>query len=386
MDEIRRMAFAGIIGLVSIGFVSVSCDGSDRASGGSTEPVPIDDLINQIISAECTRLVRCSDASDSASCAAFQELTNIRVGAFNSPNAIVAAVKAGKIAYDGAAARTCLDKWFGAGSCVFDSFSSMPVDCERAFSGKVADGGRCIADVECRATSFCASPVVIGFGRPCDGICTPGGTLCNDDTDCGNGQVCGLSISSMGTSTSQGTCVTPVPAGRENQACGTNLRCQSGLYCLQSGPSSICTTLPQAGQPCPHGFCAEGLICTYGNDYLSTTCLAPAAKGEPCQARLQCGGMYSSLICDDTVHLCVDRPTSGSCPFGFAGCNIFSSYCDTTHATPTCLPYGATCNTASEGCALGMTCEATSSAQPIQSQGGTCVAEGMALASLACTP
>lgn len=350
--------------------------GACESSSGSTGPVPIDGLINQIVAADCALLVRCHQTSDPAFCAAFIQAAT-GGGDFNSAGAIVAAVKAGKVSYDGNSARTCLDQLSSeACSDFFDASSSMPMGCDKVFTGKVKDGDRCIADVECMSKSFCASAVSTGFQKSCDGICTRGGPLCNDDTHCGSGEVCDFSA---GTTTSNGTCVTPVRAGGPNQPCGTNSACQPGLTCFQSGQGSICTAPGQAGQLC-QGFCADGLICVPGDNTFAATCVAPAGKGESCQVREQCGGLLSSLICDETVHRCVDRPSSGPCPtpgsFG-GGCNSLTSFCDTSLSTPTCQPFGTTCNDRGEGCGFNAVCQ-TSASQSAGSLAGTCVTEGMA--------
>ncbi len=320
----------------------VACGGG---SGGGGDSVPLDDLASQATAAACARLTRCHFVSDTALCMAVYGPGIYQRQLFGDFGAAVATAKAGKAQYDGAMARACLDATQN-GAC---ADTVTPAVCDQVFTGTIAVGDRCINNVGCVPGTFCASP--ISYAAPCDGVCTAGGTMCNRNVDCSGGMVCDTM---MGTPMSSGTCVTPVAAGAEGAACGTNNSCASGLFCSSGG---VCTAPAQAGDPCVgvrNGFaCAEGLVCLASADGTSMSCAAVVAKGEACTSSAQCGGSLTSLGCDPTSHLCVDLPSSGPClGTGIFSCNALTSFCDTTMATPTCQPFaasGASCSTSNLG-------------------------------------
>ena len=369
-------------GVVVLGLLAARCGSSN---GGSGSAIPIDDLGSQYVAAGCDYLVRCDSISDTALCTSlftplFQETS------FNSLGASIAAVKAGKSTYDGVAARRCVDDLRNA-SCT----SSSPYDpaCEKTFTGTLTDGSRCIADGECSSASFCAKPAATTGAASCDGTCVPGGTLCNDDSDCAGGQVCDTTMS---TATSGGTCVTPVPAGATGAPCGTNHSCQGGLSCSTSATPPTCTPLGQAGAPCDGAAasgCAAGLICVPSDDAATYSCLTDARKGEACQALYQCGGFFSTLVCDETAHACVDAPATGPCAgtgLGLHVCDFRTSYCDLSQSTPTCMPFkpsGASCDpTGAAGSECGTSSDTLCQATVAGGTTGTCVTTPPT----ACTP
>ena len=167
--------------------------------------------------------------------------------------------------------------------------------------------------------------------------------------------------------------------------CGTNNSCEPGLWCSTVSAPFTCMPLAQAGGPCePVNGCAAGLICVPGDNGTPSTCMTDARKGEACQAIYQCGGFFSTLVCDETAHKCVDAPKSGPCA-GLGVCDFTTSYCDGTQATPTCTPIkalGAACNTTGAGAECGtlsnMKCQATVSGGTT----GTCVST----IAVVCTP
>jgi hypothetical protein len=159
----------------------------------------------------------------------------------------------------------------------------------------------------------------------------------------------------MPTFTSQGTCVAATPPGAANQPCGTKSRCESGLYCSQGGITALCLPRAQASEACAGEIdgCVDGLTCVPLDATSGAICLPPATKGGACQARAQCGGVLSTMLCDDTLHTCVDAPDSGPCDAVAPRCNLMTSYCDTSIAAPVCQPYvalGDTCAVQSAAC------------------------------------
>jgi hypothetical protein len=327
----NRMAVLVLGGLVG-------CGGSGGGPGDG-QSVALDDLVAKMTEASCARSVRCGFVSDMTICQATYGPGIFGRQLFNDLGAAIATAKAGKAQYDAAAARACVD------AVRTDNCAAQvdPAACDHVFAGTIPDGDRCIADEGCLPGSFCAAPT--SSDTPCDGTCTAGGTLCNDDGDCAAGSACDRR---MGGATSFGRCVTAVPAGAAGAPCGTNSSCQPGLYCTAE---NVCATPLPLGDACngvvPGGPCAEGLRCT------GTMCAAVAKKGEACDATVVCGGGLTSLGCDPTSNVCVDLPASGPCiGTGIFSCDPLHAFCDPSGAIPTCTPFasiGQSCDPAITG-------------------------------------
>jgi hypothetical protein len=331
---------------LTIAMLAGTACGSSKTGGGTGADVAIDDIVGLVDQTNCDLLVRCHVFSETAFCPLYFGPT--RAG-FDSLSAGVASVKAGRTNYDPAAARACIDAIVATSCSALANDGPISEACGRVFTGTLADGARCIGDGECLAGSFCAPPDASG----CDGTCTRGGTLCNDDQHCTGGQLCDEDLP---TATSQGTCVTPVPPGAANQPCGTKHLCATGLYCSNGGTARTCLPIGGQGATCAGEIdaCADGLFCarTSGGTGI---CLPPAAKGAPCEASGQCGALLSTMTCDEATGTCVDAPTSGACVGATFACNPLSSYCDLSTATPTCKPYlatGAACSIFTSNCGL----------------------------------
>jgi hypothetical protein len=374
---------------------AAGCGGSSTG-GAATGSVPLDQFASAEVDAECALFVRCGIVSDVPLCRlqfaaggfAFTpgvlsgfNLVDFARPDFDSLAAIVAATTAGKAHYDPVAARACLDAVTAIECGAMREAPGILGDvCQKVFTGTIADGGRCVHDLECLPGRFCA-----GTGT-CDGTCMPAGPLCNADVQCGSGQACQV-MSGSSTDPSIGSCVTEVPPGTAGEPCGTNNRCEADLLC---GLSGTCVPSAREGEPCNPGFnpyvvCAGGLVCISDDSGNNPTCMKPAARGESCQVKAQCGGMFSSLICDETRHKCVDWATGGPCNPDYSGCPL-TAFCDTTASPPTCKPdppLGSACkednsNTLPCGAALHRFCVY---AEPTD-QMGTC----QSLLPPTCTP
>lgn len=70
--------------------------------------------------------------------------------------AVEAAITAGKIAFDGAAAKTCVDG-MAAATCTtyWDEGPNVPDACWTVLVGNVAVGGACTTDFECSGENWC---------------------------------------------------------------------------------------------------------------------------------------------------------------------------------------------------------------------------------------
>ncbi len=75
---------------------------------------------------------------------------------FYDPAAVQASIAAGKIDYDGTAAKTCLDG-VGAPTCAtyWTQGGNYPAACDTAMVGKVATGAACTNDFECAGENWC---------------------------------------------------------------------------------------------------------------------------------------------------------------------------------------------------------------------------------------
>jgi Cys-rich repeat protein len=322
--------------VVTVGVLGLSCGSKSAAT-----PVALDDFAAEAGAAVCDSFVRCHEISDVDICTAFY--ANVfGTATFESVASMVAAARADKAAYDAAKAGACLDK-IRHTAC--NATAPNPVqECAGAFSGKVADGDRCIVTVECSGpNSTCAD---VGgdpaTGNLCNGICTAAPGFCRDDAQCPAGQVCDPAADGNGT-----VCMPPVAPGGVDQPCGSDRTCQPGLHCepvISTGaaPSFVCKGPAHLGAACRGlpGECDDGLVCVPSDDGSSQTCMTPAGLGDACQAFQQCGGsLLSSIGCDPTTHTCVAVPSSGPCVAGrIEGCDPRTSYCNMTQTTPTCAP------------------------------------------------
>jgi hypothetical protein len=342
-------------------------------AGGCNSPheVSLDDFGDQLTLAECAVQVRCHIFSDVPLCQ--RVYATGRIGSdifplgwmeglapqfslptFNGVAATVMAARAGKARFDAAAAKVCLDA-VAAIACndIANAPATLNDACQPVFTGTLADGERCISDLECGAHSLCAQAT-----SDCAGTCTPAVPACNFDRQCLSGQLCDLEMQLTG---GNGTCATAILPGAAGQPCGTGERCQPDLTCI----SSACTPLPKAGEPCgtgnPFFACASGLVCAHP-DTGGPTCMEPAARGASCQVRDQCAAMFSSLVCDAGAGRCVDWATGGSCTDGCP----YTAYCDPSAGT--CkpdTPAGQICDDNSGECGvLGAECTYVAGSAP----------------------
>jgi hypothetical protein len=351
------VAIATLAGILA----ACGCDNGER----------IDDLVGDYNAAQCGMFARCHLASDLAYCMAQGMMSDVLA-------AKVAAALAGKLRYDGNAARACLDAWASEACDAWQGTElsiSLSSSCSQIFSGGfVADGAPCTTDQECVSGSACV------VSNHCPGICTSSGSPieCVDDSQCPKGRVCA----------SSGACLalaSPAPSG---QPCDRLNPCKPGLYCCQPGycsPTSVCLPLVTEGGDCGSlNDCADGLICATASSGQHSTCMKLAAKNEACQAPTQCGGLFmSSLTCDMTLQVCVDNPSSGPCgaeKLWGDGCDESASYCDRSASPPTCKGYAAigdpcTPGGSSSQCGRSGTCQLDSTGTT-----GTCAA------TVTCTP
>jgi len=374
MPAAPRAPLTALVFLVACGAKPTAHQATPDAS-----PVALAAFSSAYVAAYCAFEVRCGQMSDVTFCEAFAAAGGSEA-VFNSLSATLAATNAGKVAYDPDAAGNCLATITSLDcNTVFNSPNPRDVAaCSGVFTGRLASMESCITDDECPSGGVCVNSSASQTG--CAGTCgTVAQGTCDSSAQCSGGKVCDSQLRA---------CVTPVPAGGQGNACGTNFACQSGLFCDQTQVPPSCESLPQSGAACDPtvNLCAAGLLCVASNDLSSGTCMTAAALGQPCQSLFQCGGTLGSNICDPASGTCVARASTGPCIGGsIYGCDLLTSYCDLSNPlTPTCaaiVSAGAACNPQITGqCGLfgGNACVATESGMS-----GVCETSGGAAN---CTP
>jgi hypothetical protein len=281
------------------------------AACGGNGTIPIADLTQRVIAANCARDVRCGVYPDEATCEA--ALAPLDFGQLQ------ANVAAGKSKYDGAAAADCLAA-LGAGSCSITAEVSTPAPpaCARAIQGTLGAGAACNDDTECVSgtcdTSGCttgasccagicaATPTIVALGADC----TSPTVACPDDSFCTGGTIA--------------TCVAKIPAG---QPCVSLTECVAGLLCV-SDPTTgnaTCGTFPAHGASC-----TASQFCDSASDYCDLTtgiCTSRVAPGGACQpADVSC---VAYATCDATTSTCLALGGAGAACTSASAC--LSAFC-----------------------------------------------------------
>jgi hypothetical protein len=289
--------------------------------GGGGGSIPIEELGPELREAFCARLVRCGLVDTEASCAELVDLNDEEVQA---------GVAAGTVAYDGEAARECLDA-FASASCDASAESARvdPPACAEAVRGTVADGGGCEANVEC-ISGDCMT-------TSCQMACCPG-TCATTVADAAVGSSCAAAPCVEGAyCDATMTCRTLIGV---DQACNGNFECGYGLYCEQTSGPGVCRDAPNRGDSCPVGLCADlGDRCDEG----TMTCVALSAAGGPCTDLFSC---QAQLVCGSATTTCIEPPAVGQpCPDG--ACES-AGWCDANMMCLADKPDGQMCTGSGE--------------------------------------
>jgi hypothetical protein len=311
-------------------------------------------LATEVAEAYCNAILRCEIADaelivikhafgDGASCAGYM---GRRMEGFEG---LEQAVAAGTVAYDGAAARACVDDLRTSCSAAVRGLERDD-SCYRAFSGTVTEGG------DCHLYEECAGELACDFGDgTCPGTCTEGsgsagegfaglrcgGSVCSEGQECfftetddevdvehcvgesigpdaAEGEPCGLVSETddevtrracrpgswcTGSAYTIGVCQAPIAAGA---ACGGEEEvCAAGHVCME-GSCRALTVVRTRGAACNE---EELRLCdpSLGLECVDGTCAVladePGAAGAPCVT----GGECASGACDDVAGTCRDR-------------------------------------------------------------------------------
>lgn len=263
------------------------------------------------------------------------------------------AVDAGRVRYNGASARACLDA-LSTSACTAIGSGDLPAVCDSAIIGTIAIGDPCAIDEECEGDAFCM------MGTTCPGTCTAlraAAETCKDDDECADGLSCSAT----------GRCTTKATAGT---VCGgaNGPECALGLICAgedkDMGVSGECTAISEVfvgdvGDTCSltdGTFCKEGVSCAATITGSGATTMVVWA----CEAELAANADCKLAIPDQCPadQFCDVNP-EGTVPT-FAG-------------TCTNLPRaGQECSAWQKVCADGTVCDKDGICQPINRIGGAC--------------
>jgi hypothetical protein len=294
----------------AVAIVLAGCGGGGSSSGS----VSLQDLPARAADVFCGAEAKCGEFPDKASCA---------LSVTSNLGQLQADVATGKVTYDGAQARACLDSLSAAaaaGNQLFVSSWSIGVDgcrfsgarerppaaCALAFVGNVAEGGVCFVGLEC-ASQNCAL-VHCSTAACCAGTCAPAES--------------------------------PIGSVAVGGACTSIDQCVPDAFCgdVPGGTGAVCSALQPAGAACPTEVeCEAGTVCYGGsttNGQLS--CVKPPGEGEPC-TDFTCD--LRTDFCDPTTLKCTPRVAPGAActPIGDEGC-VHYARCDET--TSKCVARG----------------------------------------------
>lgn len=249
------------------------------ACGGGS--IPLEQLNSELFKALCAKYAQCGLVRSEAAC------NDLYDGVVLNDQAN--AVAAGKVKYDGAAARTCINALAKA-SC---SLLSLDNDdsCDRVYEGQVAVGATCATTTECVPSAYCLETTA---GMMCSGTCTArvaAGGMATSSSACEEGlRVIG------------GVCTKP-PA--EGETCASTSGCDRGLIC---GADLKCSKPGDEGAACDRSTaCLSFLTCVGG------TCRKPVDVGASC-ASTDAGtpSCMLDLYCDPVTKLCGERGGDGA--------------------------------------------------------------------------
>jgi hypothetical protein len=311
--------------LVVLGVVVVGCGG--ESLGVDLPPLTIEEYCAQRGPADCPALVACGVHLDLASCV---DATRDGGCDYEAPRVV-----AGRMAFDGEAARDCILERQASTSC---QPGDGPVEaCEAVFTGRVPDGDVCSSTSDCRDGSYCA-----GLDVQCTGRCAPRKPLGATAT----GDECADGLYAYG-----GTCRRPVARGKSCAPTDGGIiqrPCERGFGCDWTG---ICLPWRGAGERCGRGvaLCAD-------SDCIDGRCQRYRRRGEACDGfggisgRL--GRCAAGLYCEGGVRdeggfCAIPRALGEACP-GYVEC------AEGLQCSPlgTCAPLPA----AGEPCAYGNQC------------------------------
>ncbi|MFL5345746.1 MAG: hypothetical protein ACJ8AT_13210 [Hyalangium sp.] len=358
--------------------LACSCVVLLAACGKSTPPPPppptpvtADQFAQQYAEAQCDRQGRCDLLAPY-----LVDQCKAKTADLIHAEDVTRAIAAGRLVYDEAQARSCLDGIQNTRCLAQAEDEAVKASCQAALHGTVQPGAACSFLYECAAgrcggkeDTTCPStcPEVLNAGDTCStfrgfpcndsaglrcsgGMCVLPGDLnadCVDNNGCKTGLLC---VDSK--------CV---PLAKEGSGCSQDSSCADGLYCegdvcvARKREGAKCSGSPQEvdaalrGSQCQEGLTCQGAGLDSEGNFLPGTCVKPTKEGEACQntpadVQVYLTGCLSGLNC--TNGRCTLPPSTGSCdPNDYYSCRPDQTYCSLSASTcQTLKPDGAACD------------------------------------------
>jgi hypothetical protein len=276
----------------------------------------------------CRNEVLCEGYANQAACMA----TTASETQSQSYDTFIHDVQVGKVIYDEALARGCIDALNTLTSCTRSGSLNDPADsaCSGIFTGTVGVGGTCFFSFECAPGASCAQDHCTQ-GQCCAGTCvapSPALALGGDCTATGSGACPAGAACFYDPATGRDTCE---PCGVPGAPCNIPNTCAAGLYCDRG--SETCKPMAATREPCD----PTSDSCDSVDDVCETSspiCTPRLALGSVCTPdEYNC---IDYAACDAKTGTCVVEPTVGQ-------------PCDPTNGPP-CL--GSQCDPSSLTCTL----------------------------------
>ena len=228
-----------------------------------------------------------------------------------------AAIAAGRMHYDAAAAGACIASLDGltcSNTALTDLILNEAADpCAHIFTGALPSGSACLFDEECAGGGLCQKDGTVCSLQCCPGTCAVKPATLALGADCTTplaGQTC-----------AHGSFCAPRPAGAPGRICAPQSTtagaacagfdsCASPLFCMGETPSTAtCAPLGSRGAACNPGLSTS---CDDARDYCEPTTLVCTARhelGSACSVDvLSC---RKDAFCDPTAHVCAAQLTAG---------------------------------------------------------------------------
>ena len=326
---IQRLTLAGcgLAGALVLATV-VGCDGG----GGA---IPFSQFEPTALAAVCRLAVLCRAYPDQATCMTAEQTEPHYYDTLGQD------IASGKVIYDGASGRACIDAINALSSCsrnVLATAGVTPV-CDKIFTGTVAAGGACFFSAECVGDGTCLSTGSCSSDQCCAGTCQAGTVTVQLGDNC----LGGVATCAAGTvcladpTTGVETCQNPVGAGG---ACTSSNACSVGLYCDLG--SMTCKALLATGGVCDPSLNSQDCENDYDRCDISTSlCTSPLDVGSTCANSTQSCVSYAS--CDGTSGICVARPVVGAACSATSGPQCLGGACDATSSTCVLTPTAGAC-------------------------------------------
>jgi hypothetical protein len=270
--------------VVALGILVAACGGSKTTAkpglgdGGETytATTTTQQFIDQLVSAECDFMVRCSYLPDKSTCLAY-------VDRLSSPgtNSLAYAIDQGRMTLNQSNLPACIAA-FSNLSCTLGSSNSSTLNtpCDAAAVGTIASGGDCVFDGECKPGLECDK-------GSCTASCCPGvcvatkplaavGGSCTSDSNCVDTAYCKLSYNST-TGSFDGICLARVATGA---VCTDYGSCPGNAQCVGTTGSKTCVALAKDGASCANGLSCENS--TSYCDQVKGTCQPRIKDNAPC--------------------------------------------------------------------------------------------------------